>query len=427
MNDLRTPDESTWPAPLAEALEPGEAVVWTGRPARLPAPERLAVGTALALPLFGGAAMGGAWALEVGVPVGVLTTLAVALVVTGGAGFFGEIRRQMTTRYVVTDRRPLIVHPGGHVDEVPAWTVGERRKDVRYTGRGTIRFAPFEDYAFRHIDGVRAAEAALAALPSARTMAPAVLARHRDRSDASQVPPRVLRALAGVLEDGEAVRWWGHPDEAAVKNTANAYRRHSLRSSSVVLRLAVGLLFAQMLLMAWMLSQGEPIYTNALQLLTPLLLLGGALLSQRRMRQRLYVVTDRRALVLTPEKGAYRVRSVLPRELARRRRVKSHHNVVSIRFDGETAPPTSLDADAFVGPKPVALVDALLDRLVADAPDGAGAVNDSVAPPVPTARARHQEIARPDRPAPLPSVPLGSDLCADRDAPVLHIPRTRAD
>lgn len=397
------------PSALHDALGPGEAVVWADAPTRFPEPERLL--------LRGGLAAFGAvlWMLFLlphlrgSVPLGVVVAGLVATLVGGTALTFAEGRKQKRTRYAVTTRRALVFDPDRGVEEIPWWMLGGRSKDVRHTGNGTIRFSKDDRYRFYAIPNVRSADAALAALPASAFDAPLHAASERD---ASQVPTRVLRVLAHVLEDGETIRWWGHPDAGALqRGRSGRASGHSLGNTELTALLGLGLLFVMgAAVVANTRANGfEP--RHLFNLLLPLTLVVGSLWSRWRMQQRLYVITDRRALILAPERGGYRAHSIGPEKLAARRLVRNVNSLDSIRFDGVTIPPTSLDDDAFVGPYPQALVVRLLDALARSAPPSRQA-------DVAAARAAGLPV-----PEPLPGVPLDAPL--PTETPVLAIPKAR--
>lgn len=406
-------------AALERVLEPGETVVWAGAPERWPNPAAVLLRSLVAAALL---ATGAAWFVGFvpGVVSGWIVTSAMALVASAGTAWtFAEARRQSGTRYVITDRRPLVLRPTTDevdVDEVPAWSLGTRRKDVRYTGRGTITFPAStgeHDLSFRHMADVRVADAALARLPGASPGSAVPLDRAAPQ-DASLVPSAVVQALAGVLQDGETIRWWGHPDPAAFANVARNTRRRASRRSLDTLALVFALMMgAYAALLVGAAANGAFKPESLSSLVSPLLVLSGLLVARFKMRRRLYVITDRKALIVRPA-GWKRFEATLlsPEALAHRRRVKNASGLASLRFDGQDGPPRSYREAAFVGPQPLPVVERFLDAL---------------APPPEPSRPHEIATARASGvplPEPLPGVPL--DAPPPSDAPVLHIPRTRA-
>ena len=373
MPDL-TPGAPALPPPFADALDAtldeGEALRWTGAPERLPTPSAVllramvSLGVLLALAPF---LMGGL--RSAALPLWAVTSALAAVASAGAAWTMGEARRQRATRYAITDRRALVLRPKGDgvdVDEVPAWSLAGRRKQVRYDGRGTVTFAASTGeraLAFHHLPNVRAVDALLGDLPE-----PAQDALAAAPADASLVPTPVLRALAGVLDEGEAVRWWGHPDVAALKNHRHNQtgRGHTLDAQRWMVPLFAVIAFMVAGMMVW---QWQTDHTAPFQLLPSLTGMGVALAMHRKMRQRLYVVTDRRALIVTPGKGrTFTAKSFGPAQVAARTRAGSKFGRATLRFDGKTDLATSLDEDAFIGPQPAPLVERLLDAL-AEAPE----------------------------------------------------------
>lgn len=419
-------DAPALPPPVADALggllEDGETLRWTGAPERLPAPSAVLLRALVALvALLALAPFLTSSLRSAALPVWAVTSALAAVATAGAAWTMGEVRRQRATRYAVTDRRALVLRPKGDgvdVDEVPAWSLADRKKQVRYDGRGTLTFAAStgeRPLAFHHVLNVRAVDALLADLPE-----PTQEALAAAPADASLVPTPVLKALAGVLEEGETVRWWGHPDVAALKNHRHntTGRGHTLDAQRWMVPLFAAIAFMVAGVMVW---QWQTDHTAPIQMLPSLTGMGVALAMHRKMRQRLYVVTDRRALIVTPGKGrGLTARSFGPAQVAARTRAGSRFGRATIRFDGKTDLAKSLDEDAFIGPQPAPLVERLLDAL-ADMPPQA---TSETTRPQALAEARAMGIPVP---APLPGVPL-TLAPGERPsgAPVLRIPRTRA-
>jgi|GEM_PF-1560798 len=408
-------------AALHRVLEPGESVVWLGAPVRLPHPAAVLLRALVTVALL---ATGAAWMAGSGqadVSGGAVTSAMVLIGTVGTAWTFTEARRQMGTRYVVTDRRPLVMRPSSEsvdVDEVPAWSLATRRKDVRYTGRGTVTFPATtgdHDLSFRHVPNVRAADAALAALPGATSGSDLPLDRPAPQ-DASLIPSPVLNALAGVLEDDETIRWWGQPDGAALARSAVNTRKagQSAKTLEVLVPLLGFLVGLNVALAVWSTQAGTFDPARHVSIMPPFIVFAALLVARFKARRRLYVVTDRRALIVRPVGWKKFAPTAIPADaLARRRRVKNRNDLVSLRFDGETDPPKSFDDLALVGVHPLPVVERFLDAL----------------PPAEAEPSRSQAVAAARAagvpvPEPLPGVPLGEPMPSD--TPILHIPRTRA-